>query len=86
MREDRFTHSEADAGAYERMRSADDSDLPTRAEAERDEAEAVTLLPFEDIALTIGWAQVQRGETPTPNIAVVCVATLARITGRDDAS
>lgn len=40
MREDRYTHSEADAAAYERMRSADDpDDQPTLLEAERDEAD-----------------------------------------------
>ena len=40
MREDYFTNTPEDAGAYERMRSADDSDdRPTRMEAERDEAD-----------------------------------------------
>ena len=38
MREDYFTHTEADAGAYERARSADDyDDRPTRAELQHDE-------------------------------------------------
>ena len=44
------------------------------------------LEPAESIALTAGWAQVQRGEHPSPNVAVVCVATLARLTGCDGAS
>jgi hypothetical protein len=51
------------------------------------EADAEAALePAESIALTVGWAQVQRGEHPSPNVAVVCVATLARLTGRDAAS
>jgi len=41
MREDHFTNTEADAAAYERVRSADDyePDAPTLAEATRDEAD-----------------------------------------------
>jgi hypothetical protein len=40
VREDHFTSTEADAAAYERMRSADDpDDRPSRAEAERDDCE-----------------------------------------------
>ncbi len=38
MREDRFTHTEADAGAYERARFLPaDEDTPTLAELEADE-------------------------------------------------
>jgi len=51
------------------------------------EADAENALePAEHIALTMGWAQVQRGEHPSPNVATVCVATLARLGGRDGAS
>lgn len=42
----------------------------------------VELLPHERAALTVAWAQVQRGEFPMPACATVCVAALARITGR----
>lgn len=45
----------------------------------------ITLEPAESIALTVGWAQVQRGESPSPNVAIVCVAALARLAGRDGA-
>lgn len=37
------------------------------------------LSPGEDVALTIARAQVQRGESPTPNIAAVVVMTLDRL-------
>jgi len=51
------------------------------------EADAEAALePAESIALSVAWAQVQRGEHPSSNVAVVCVATLARLTGRDGAS
>ena len=51
------------------------------------EADAESALePAESIALSVGWAQVQRGEHPSPNVAAVCVATLARLAGRDGAS
>lgn len=51
------------------------------------EADAESALePGESIALTVAWSQVQRGETPMPNTAAVCVATLARLTGCDGAS
>ena len=51
------------------------------------EADAEAALePAESIALSVAWAQVQRGEAPMPNVAVVCVATLARLAGRDGAS
>ena len=51
------------------------------------EADAEAALePAESIALSVAWAQVQRGEHPSPNVAVVCVATLARLAGRDGAS
>ena len=40
MREDHFTNTPEDAGAYERTRSADDrDDRPTLAELQRDEAD-----------------------------------------------
>ena len=39
----------------------------------------IELLPFENIALTVAIAQVERGEEVTPNIAAVCVMALARI-------
>ena len=38
------------------------------------------LLPAESIALTIGRAQVERGDDPSPTIASVCIMALARIT------
>jgi len=37
------------------------------------------LLPFENIALTVAIAQVERGEEVSPNVASVCVMALARI-------
>jgi hypothetical protein len=40
------------------------------------------LTPIESAALTVGLAQVLRGDEPTPNIAATCVLALARITGR----
>jgi len=43
----------------------------------------VELIPAEQIALTVALAQVQRGEAPAPNVAAVCVITLARLAGRD---
>ena len=51
-----------------------------------DQALTGALEPAESIALAVAWAQVQRGEHPSPNVAVVCVATLARLAGRDGAS
>ena len=46
MREDYFTHTEADAAAYERHRSTDDyDDRPTLAELQRDER--ITSEPFD---------------------------------------
>ncbi len=37
------------------------------------------LLPAESMALTVAWAQVERGESPTPNISAVVVMALARL-------
>ncbi len=42
------------------------------------------LIPAESIALTVGLAQVQRGEEPMPNVATVCILALARLDGRYD--
>ncbi len=42
------------------------------------------LTPAESCALTVGLAQVLRGETPTANVAAMCVLALARITGKHD--
>ena len=42
------------------------------------------LLPAESIALTVGIAQLKRGEEPSPGVASMCVLALARITGRWD--
>ncbi len=42
------------------------------------------LLPAESIALSVGLAQVLRGEVPTTNVASVCILALARITERHD--
>ncbi len=42
------------------------------------------LTPAEACALTVGLAQVLRGDTVTPNIAALCVLALARITGKHD--
>lgn len=42
------------------------------------------LLPAESIALTVAVAQLKRGDAPTPNVALVCVMALARITGKWD--
>ncbi len=45
---------------------------------------APALLPAESLALTVGLAQTLRGDTPDPNVAVMCVLALARITGKHD--
>jgi hypothetical protein len=42
------------------------------------------LLPVESLALTVGLAQVLRGEEPSPNVAATCVLALARLDGRHD--
>lgn len=42
--------------------------------------DATGLLPAERIALSVAHAQVMRGDDLTPNIAVVCVMALYRIT------
>lgn len=42
------------------------------------------LLPAESIALTVGLAQVKRGEAPEENVATMCVLALARLAGRHD--
>jgi len=42
------------------------------------------LLPVESIALTVGLAQVLRGEAPSDNVASMCVRALARLDGRHD--
>jgi hypothetical protein len=39
----------------------------------------VTLLPAENIALTVARAQIERGERPQENVAYVCVLTLMRL-------
>lgn len=39
------------------------------------------LIPAERLALTVARAQVERGESPTPNIAAVLVMALDRLTG-----
>jgi hypothetical protein len=44
----------------------------------------MSLLPAESIALTVGLAQVLRGEAADPNVAAMCVLALARIDGRHD--
>ena len=36
------------------------------------------------MALTVGLAQVHRGEVPTDNVAITCVLALGRLTGRHD--
>jgi hypothetical protein len=41
------------------------------------------LEPAEKTALTVGLAQVLRGDEPMPNIASVCILALARLTGRE---
>jgi len=42
------------------------------------------LLPVESIALSVGLAQVLRGEAPSDNVASMCVRALARLDGRHD--
>jgi len=42
------------------------------------------LLPVEALALTVGLAQVLRGEAPSDNVASMCVRALARLDGRHD--
>jgi hypothetical protein len=41
--------------------------------------EACRLEPAENMALTVAWHQVERGEEPMPNVASVCVMALERI-------
>jgi hypothetical protein len=43
----------------------------------------VTLLPAENIALTVARAQVERGERPAENVAYVCVLALMRLVDED---
>ena len=43
----------------------------------------IPITPAEDLALTVAWAQVLRGEHPGPAVARVCVVALARLAGRD---
>lgn len=38
-----------------------------------------SLLPAENMALTVALAQVERGEHPTPNVTAVCVLALGRL-------
>jgi hypothetical protein len=40
--------------------------------------------PIESMALTVGLAQVLRGDAAYENIASVCILALARLTGRHD--
>ena len=40
---------------------------------------ACALEPAENMALTVAWHQVERGEEPMPNVAAVCVMALERI-------
>lgn len=42
------------------------------------------LLPAESMALTVGLAQVMRGEIPADNVATMCVLALARLSGKHD--
>lgn len=51
-----------------------------------DRTAAYALLPAESMALTVGLAQVQRGEEPSPNVAAMCVLALARLVERCDYS
>ncbi len=44
----------------------------------------IKLEPSEAIALTVGLAQVLRGEEPMPNISSICILALARVTGKHD--
>lgn len=41
--------------------------------------EAARLEPAENMALTVAWHQVERGEHPMGNVAAVCVMALERI-------
>ena len=49
-----------------------------------DYIEEAQLHPVESFSLTVGLAQVLRGEEPSPNIAVACILTLARLANRHD--
>lgn len=42
------------------------------------------LLPVESMALTVGLAQVLRGDAPTPGVASTCILALARLAGLHD--
>jgi hypothetical protein len=45
---------------------------------------SIILEPAESIALTVGRAQVERGEEPMPNIAAVCIMALARLVDEEE--
>lgn len=45
-------------------------------------ADPFELTPAENIALTVGLAQVQRGESPSQSVSTVCILGLARVAGR----
>lgn len=47
-------------------------------------AQRVALLPAESMALTVGLAQVLRGEPADDNVGALCVLALARLVGRHD--
>lgn len=47
------------------------------AQGQRD---ALALEPAENMALTVAWAQLSRGEQPMDNVAAACVIALHRIT------
>ena len=40
---------------------------------------SIELHPVENMALTAARAQVERGDDPTPNVAAMCIMTLARL-------
>lgn len=44
----------------------------------------IELLSVEQMALTIGLAQILRGEEPLPNTATMCILALARLAGKHD--
>jgi hypothetical protein len=45
---------------------------------------AAVLLPAESMAVTVARAQLERGDNPTPNTTALLLATLDRLTGRED--
>jgi hypothetical protein len=44
----------------------------------------IQLLPDEELAFNVARAQVRRGETPGPNVSLMCVLTLMRLLNEEN--